>query len=444
MTTYDYDVLYIGSGHGTFDGAIPLGAKGVKVGVIEQDLIGGTCPNRGCNAKIVLDSPVALQRHLADVHGVMPGEVTIDWAANQAHKQTVIAGLPAFIQGLLDDNSVDVLFGRGQLVDAHTVLVAGQPKTADKIVIATGLRPNRLDIPGSAFAHDSEDFMNLSAMPKRLTIIGAGYIAMEFATMANAAGSEVTVLMRGAQALRAYHQPFVEQIITDLSQRGVTFIRETTVTAIQQVADHFVVVGDNDLTLTSDWVLDATGRVPNIAALGLDEVGIAYTDKGIVVNRYLQTTVPNIYAAGDVIDKGQPKLTPTAIFESRYLMHTFSGETVAPIKYPVIPSVVFTSPRLAQAGISVAEAKQHPDDYTIVAHHTPDDWYRQVDQETIGDNILIFNQVHQLVGATEVSPQAENAINALLPAIEFGSEPAEIERLIYLFPTIAASAWGQL
>lgn len=116
MTTYDYDVLYIGSGHGTFDGAIPLGAKGVKVGVIEQDLIGGTCPHRGCNAKIVLDSPVALQRHLADVHGVMPGEVTIDWAANQAHKQTVIAGLPAFIQGLLDDNSVDVLFGRGQLV----------------------------------------------------------------------------------------------------------------------------------------------------------------------------------------------------------------------------------------------------------------------------------------------------------------------------------------
>ena len=125
MTTYDYDVLYIGSGHGTFDGAIPLGAKGVKVGVIEQDLIGGTCPNRGCNAKIVLDSPVALQRHLADVHGVMPGEIKIDWAANQAHKQTVIAGLPAFIQGLLDDNSVDVLFGLLAEGTAYALVVWG-------------------------------------------------------------------------------------------------------------------------------------------------------------------------------------------------------------------------------------------------------------------------------------------------------------------------------
>ncbi|MFR6560471.1 MAG: FAD-dependent oxidoreductase, partial [Weissella confusa] len=203
MANYDYDVLYIGSGHGTFDGAIPLGAKGKKVGVVEQDLVGGTCPNRGCNAKIVLDSPVAMQRHLEEVHGIVNGETKIDWAENQAHKHEVIDGLPAFIQGLMDSTNVDVLFGRGTLADAHTVMVNGEAKTADKIVISTGLRPHRLTIPGSDLAHDSEDFLNLTDMPERLTIIGGGYIAMEFATMANAAGSDVTVILRGKEALKA-------------------------------------------------------------------------------------------------------------------------------------------------------------------------------------------------------------------------------------------------
>lgn len=444
MTTYDYDVLYIGSGHGTFDGAIPLGAKGFKVGVIEQDLVGGTCPNRGCNAKIVLDSPVALQRHFADMHGVMTGEVGIDWATNQSQKRSVIAGLPAFIQGLLDDNTVDVIFGQGVLADAHTVMVDDQPKTAEKIVIATGLRPNRLSVPGSELAHDSEDFMNLSEMPKHVTIIGAGYIGMEFATMANAAGADVTVLMRGTQALRAYYQPFVEQIIDDLTARGVTFLRDTTVTAIKPSGSQLLVQGDDALEVTSDWVLDATGRIPNVEGLGLDEVGVAYGPQGITVDNYLRTSVPNIYASGDVIDKTQPKLTPTAIFESMYLMQTFAGETSEPIDYPVIPSVVFTSPRLAQVGVSVVTAQEHPNDYTIEKNHVPDDWYRQVEQEKIGDNVLIFDHDHKLVGATEVSHKADNVINALLPAIEFKFGPTEVARLVHLFPSIASSAWGQL
>ena len=189
MTAYDYDVLYIGSGHGTFDGAAPLAAKGKKVAVVEQDLIGGTCPNRGCNAKIALDSPVALKRHLEEVHGIVDGDIKINWSENQAHKHEIIAGLPDFIQGLLDSSDIDILFGRGTLVDNHTVKVNGEEKTAENIVLSTGLRPNRLDIPGDDLAHDSEEFMNLSEMPKRVTIIGAGYIAMEFATMAQAAGS---------------------------------------------------------------------------------------------------------------------------------------------------------------------------------------------------------------------------------------------------------------
>ena len=442
VENYDYDVLYLGSGHGTFDGAIPLAAKGVKVAVVEGGLIGGTCPNRGCNAKITLDAPVALQRQLAALNPVITGDTTINWSANMAHKHEVIDGLPDFIGGLLKDNGVEVITGYGKLTAAHSVQVGDQTYTADKIVIATGLHSHRLAIPGSELAHDSEDFLNLTSLPARMTVIGGGYIALELATIANAAGSDVTILLRGQQALRQFHQPFVETVLSDLTDRGVQILRDTQVTALKQADDALQVVTDTQGTLETDWVLDATGRDPNTQNLGLEDVGVAYTDHGITVNDHLQTSVPNIYASGDVIDKEQPKLTPTAIFESMYLSQTFAGETTEPIDYPAIPTVVFTSPRLAQVGVSVAQAQK--DGATVETNHVPDDWYRQVGKESQGDNALIFDAKHHLIGATEVSEQAADVINTLLPAIEFQYSPAEIGRLVHLFPTIGASAWGQL
>ncbi|WP_087128102.1 dihydrolipoyl dehydrogenase family protein [Levilactobacillus brevis] len=442
VENYDYDVLYLGSGHGTFDGAIPLAAKGVKVAVVEGGLIGGTCPNRGCNAKITLDAPVALQQQLAALNPVITGDTTINWSANMAHKHEVIDGLPDFIGGLLKDNGVEVITGYGKLTAAHSVQVGDQTYTADKIVIATGLHSHRLAIPGSELAHDSEDFLNLTSLPARMTVIGGGYIALELATIANAAGSDVTILLRGQQALRQFHQPFVETVLSDLTDRGVQILRDTQVTALKQADDALQVVTDTQGTLETDWVLDATGRDPNTQNLGLEDVGVAYTDHGITVNDHLQTSVPNIYASGDVIDKEQPKLTPTAIFESMYLSQTFAGETTEPIDYPAIPTVVFTSPRLAQVGVSVAQAQK--DGATVETNHVPDDWYRQVGKESQGDNALIFDAEHHLIGATEVSEQAADVINTLLPAIEFQYSPAEIGRLVHLFPTIGASAWGQL
>ncbi|ARN93442.1 glutathione reductase [Levilactobacillus brevis] len=442
VENYDYDVLYLGSGHGTFDGAIPLAAKGVKVAVVEGGLIGGTCPNRGCNAKITLDAPVALQRQLAALNPVITGDTTINWSANMVHKHEVIDGLPDFIGGLLKDNGVEVITGYGKLTTAHSVQVGDQTYTADKIVIATGLHSHRLAIPGSELAHDSEDFLNLTSLPARMTVIGGGYIALELATIANAAGSDVTILLRGQQALRQFHQPFVETVLSDLTDRGVQILRDTQVTALKQADDALQVVTDTQGTLETDWVLDATGRDPNTQNLGLEDVGVAYTDHGITVNDHLQTSVPNIYASGDVIDKEQPKLTPTAIFESMYLSQTFAGETTEPIDYPAIPTVVFTSPRLAQVGVSVAQAQK--DGATVETNHVPDDWYRQVGKESQGDNALIFDAEHHLIGATEVSEQAADVINTLLPAIEFQYGPAEIGRLVHLFPTIGASAWGQL
>lgn len=441
MANYDYDVLYIGSGHGTFDGAIPLAARGKKVGVIESGLIGGTCPNRGCNAKITLDAPVALTRLTEKMQGIVNGNLAINWTANEKHKQEVIEGLPDMIGGLMKSVNIDIIKGHGAFIDAHTVMVDGDEISAENIVISTGQHPHRLDIPGTELAHDSADFMNLTHLPANITIIGAGYISMEFATIANAAGSKVTVITHGDKVLRKFYQPYVNQIVADLKSRGVNFINNAKVTSFEEDGNNFTVNYDGGQVKTN-WILDATGRVPNVDDIGLDKVGVDYSEKGIKVNNHLQTNVDNIYASGDVIDKDQPKLTPTAIFESTYLMHTFAGDTTDPIDYPEIPSVVFTSPRIAKVGVSVEDAKKNG--LTTKENHLPDDWYRQVTKEEIGDNTLVYDKQNHLVGATEISDQAENAINALLPAIVFKFEPAQLERLVTLFPTIAADAWGQI
>ncbi|MCS8588887.1 dihydrolipoyl dehydrogenase family protein [Lactiplantibacillus plantarum] len=436
-----FDVVYLGSGHGTFDGAIPLAACGKKVAVIEADLIGGTCPNRGCNAKITLDQPVALKNQVANFQGYgLRGEPTIDWQANFDHERDVIAGLPDMIAGLMTSAGVTLINGRGTFVDDHTIQVADKTYTADKIVIATGQHPHRLDIPGTELAHDSNDFLNLTTLPHHITVIGAGYIGLEFANMALTAGSQVTLLMRGDQALRQFHQPFVERLLAILVEQGLVLKREWVPTEIKSTGDHFEVLSADD-KITTDWILDATGRQPNTANLGLERIGVDYTAAGITVDDHLQTSVAGIYASGDVLAKDQPKLTPTAIFESQYLTHLFTGDTNAPIKYPAIPSVVFTSPRLAQVG-TLPTSDTH--DVKVTVNDLKDDWFRQTTRDVTGHNLLVTDDQHRLIGAAELGEQAENTINTLLPAIQYQLTPAQREQLVTLFPSIGAAVWSAI
>lgn len=439
-TNYDFDVLYIGAGHATFDGAAPLAETGVRVGVIESGLIGGTCPNRGCNAKITLDEAVKVTREAERLHDVLPNGLSIDWTKNVAHKQAIIDPLPAGLTARLENAGAKIIKGHAVFQDAHTVSVADrQTVTADKIVIATGLKPHRLAIPGTELAHDSEAFMNLKQLPADLVIIGGGYIGMEFATMANAAGAHVTVMLRGDRALRHFYQPYVQQVVDDLEHRGVTFIKNATVQAFEKRGDRLQVNYDDQQQLTTDWILDATGRIPNVDQLGLDRVGVKYDHRGIAVDDHLRTNVANIYAAGDVIASDQPKVTPAAYFASKYLMQLFSGQTSAPIKFPVIPTVVFTSPRIAQAGMSVTAAEQQG--LPITNNDLANYWYYQVDREPLAASKQVHDQAGHLVGVTEISDQAEDAVNALLPAIEFKMDRDQISRLMGLFPSIGYAAW---
>ncbi|ANZ57518.1 glutathione reductase [Fructilactobacillus lindneri] len=435
---YQFDVLYLGSGHGAFNGAIPLAMKGKKLGVIEAGKVGGTCPNRGCNAKISLDMPVKVKQEVDAMQGRgLDGTTTINWKQNVQHEKEVINSLPGAIEESMTSVGIDVIHGYGKLVDGHTIDVDGNQYTANKIVIATGAHYNQLDIPGIELAHNGTAFLNLEDQPQKMTIIGGGYIAIEFATIAAYAGTEVTLLLHHDKALRKFYQPFVEELLTDLEKHGVKIIKNVTPESIEHVNDAYV-VKTNQGDVTSNWVLDATGRNPNVENIGLNTVGVEYDKNGIKVNDHLQTSVDSIYATGDVVDKSVGKLTPTAIFESSYLTKLFSGATTEPIDYPAVPSAVFTSPRIAQVGVSVDEAKANPDKYDVKEANLASDWFRFAMRENKGKTITIFDKKGYLVGMTEISSEADNSIASALPFIEYQISPEKMNDFITLFPTVAS------
>ncbi|GLB46433.1 glutathione reductase [Philodulcilactobacillus myokoensis] len=444
QTKYDYDVLYIGSGHAV-DGVIALAKKGLKVAVVEGDRYGGTCPNWGCNAKIALDEPIKLTKEQKRMKEIVNGNLSINWSQNMKHKHELIDGFSGKQKNEKQAAGIDTIDGWATFVDPHTISVNNKKYSSDKIVIATGQHPNIINLPGNEYAHDSRDFLALDELPKSIAIIGAGYIALEFATIASEAGAKVTILMHRDKVLRQFYQPYVLSVVDELKHDGVSFIKNANVASYSQNDSGYQVHYGNRKILNVDWILDAAGRVPNIKNLNLGKAGVDYDRKGIKVNDHLQSSQANIYASGDVADTGEPKLTPAATFESKYLTKLLSGQKKDAIQFPPIPSTVFTSPRIAQVGVTVDQAKQNPEKYIIKSKNIKDDWYRQVDKEEIAKYTLIFNRQDQLVGAAEVSDHAEDVIDYLYPAIALKLDREKIEYLEpFIFPSIAHDAWKRL
>lgn len=440
-----FDVLFIGSGQGAWNGAIPMSQAGLKVAVIEEGLFGGVCTNRGCNAKITLDKPVELVRTIEQLQGRGFDSVPkINWPDLMAHKHEVIGKLAESNKQKLVDGGVQVIVGHATLVDAKTVKVGDTNYHAQKIVLALGQHPHRLDIPGKEYLHDSTDFLSLPQMPKQLTIIGAGYVGMEFASIANAVGASVNVVVDSHQPLRHFYQPYVKRLVADLRRRGVKFFYDQQVDAVEKTEAGLVLHGSNQFELASDYIVDASGRLPNLTGSGLETLGIATNAHGIEVDNHLQTNVAGVYATGDVVDKPQPKITPTAIFESQYLAQLFTNQTSDTIHYPAIATTVFSSPRISQVGINPNEAEKQPDKYSVEHFEYGDDWFKQVQNELDGGLTLVFDQEHILVGAVEYSNEAVDSINGLLDIIELRLTHEQVQRFIYTFPSIQHSYFRKI
>ncbi|WP_412989339.1 dihydrolipoyl dehydrogenase family protein [Pediococcus siamensis] len=430
----NYDVIFIGSGHANWHAAVALRQAGKSIAIIEKDKIAGTCTNYGCDPKILLDGPFELADRLNQYKGISVSEAPkIDWPQLMAYKHQAIDPLALQMTALFKQLGIAVYMGEGKLTDAHTVAVNDQHLHAETIVLGTGQRAAKLNIPGKEYLHDNQDFLDLPQMPKRMTFIGAGVISLEFATMASELGSEVEVVEFADRALAAFDLQYVMKLVDKLKQKGVHFNFNEAVSEVQKEADHYKVVTNKGHEFVTDYVIDATGRVANTEKLGLEEVGVDFNRSGIVVDSHLRTSVKNIYASGDVIDKQIPRLTPTATFESNYIAQQLLGSS-AEIQYPVVPMVVYGLPRIAQVGVSPEEANGS-DGYHVQAVPYGKQLLFQYKNEVEAEMKLVFDQDNYLVGASIYGEDAPELINLITFIIEGHLTANDLDQKIFAFPS---------
>lgn len=432
----DFDVIFIGSGHACWHGALLLKMAGKKVALVERDVLGGTCTNYGCDAKILLDSPFELKEALDRYRGIgLAQEAQVDWNALMAYKKQVIGFMPQALEGMFGSFGFEVLRGDAHFTDAHTIEAGGKTYTARHFVIGTGQEYIPLDIPGKEYFHNSRDFLSLDELPAHLTFVGAGIISMEFASIALSLGRQVDIVTDTDTALAMYPQEYVKKIVSKMEAQGARFYWNAKVTEIVKTGETYTLKGADGLSIDTDYLLVAVGRRANVDGLGLDALGIRYSGRGIVVDDHLRTAVRHIYASGDVIDKTVPKLTPTAEFESNYIALDILNPLNPAIHYPVIPNLVFTLPRIAQVGVSRREAEASPSEFRIeeVAFGQTMSWLNKNEQEA--HITYIFDRKNHLVGAAVFSDDAGSYIDVLTLIIHEKLGIKELGKMVFAFPT---------
>ena len=365
MGNFDYDVLYIGTGHAAWHGALILAQAGKKIAFAERDLTGGTCTNYGCDAKALLDGPAELVSALERYKDLgLSADKKMDWPKFIEYKHQVIDPLATVMTGMLTNAGFQIIRGSAEFIDKNTVKIGDQTVTAENIVICAGQNDFKLDSPGKEYMHTSREILDLPELPGHITFIGAGIISMEFASLLTQFGVKATVIEFADRALLAYSEEYSNRIVDKLKAAGVDFHFGESLASIEKNGDKYIAKTSSGFTVETDYILAATGRRANVDGLGLENAGIEYSPRGIKVDDHMRTTAENIYASGDVVDKTIPKLTPTATFESNYIALSILGNPL-PIQYPAVPNVVFTLPRIAAAGITVNQAQKEPDKYRI-------------------------------------------------------------------------------
>lgn len=437
-----YDDILIGSGPAAYKMANLLAKTNRKVLVVEGFEYGGTCPNYGCEPKIFLEGAArtVLQSQQLLGRGISQ-PAKLDWEALMQTKLKRFDPWPGETRDIIK-KSYDIEDGYASFVDNHTITVNGHQYRADHIIIATGQTPNILDIPGKEYLHTSYDLLSLKELPQRITIIGAGFVGLELATLVAAAGAEVTIVVHSDRVLREFTKAEDEVLVNAMKQRGIKFSFNTDTQKVSQRKDGLLVI-TNHGEVQADYVLDATGRHPNIEKLALENTDIEYDRHGINVDDHLMTTVDGVYAIGDVVNRKQPKLTPVAEFEGQYLFDYLTGKTDQDIVYPTIGQAAFTFPEVARAGVN-------PDDVVDDSNYQIKKVSLKYGSLYAGQNdqistlTLVFKD-QQLVGASEIGDYAADDINNFLPIIGLKINGKEYrQKVMVIYPTLGDKVAGLL
>ncbi|MCO4773888.1 MAG: glutathione-disulfide reductase [Deltaproteobacteria bacterium] len=439
MSDFDYDYFVIGAGSGGVRSSRIAASLGARVAICEDNRLGGTCVNVGCVPKklLVYGSSYGPDMEDAAGFGWTIGERTFSWADLIAAKDKEIARLNTVYGRILRTAGVTVHEGRGVLIDKNTVDVAGTRYTAEHILITTGGRPWVPPIPGADLGITSDEVFDLPEQPKRAVIIGSGYIGVEFAGIFNSIGSETTMIYRSALPLRSFDEDVRSCLSEEMEKRGVHLLRDTRIECLERRADGAidVVLGDQEV-VTADMVLFATGRVPNTAGMGLEEAGVELGERGgIEADSFYATSVPGIWALGDVID--QVQLTPVALAEGMVLARRLFGGVRGRVQYEVLPTAVFSQPNVGTVGLTERDARARGSVRIYKSHFRPMKHTISGRDERTFMKIIVDDVSDVVLGVHMVGPDAGEIIQGFAVAMTCGATKAQFDATIGIHPTAA-------
>lgn len=444
--TEHFDYLVIGGGSGGIASANRAGEHGAKVGLIEARNLGGTCVNLGCVPKKVMWYVAKLMGDLdlySEGYGIEFFEdPQLNFKKLKEHRDEYIEFLHSAYQKGLDSNNVEHIKGYGKIVDKNTVDVDGVEYTADHILIATGGRPKRLDIPGAEYGIDSDGFFDLEELPESIAIIGGGYIGVEISGLLRTFGVESHVFEFLPSVLATFDSIIKEGYMEIAEEEGFvdTIHTEASVQEVEKKGDKYILHFEDGSTHETDLVLWATGRAPNVENIGLENVGVELNELGFIkVDQYQNTTVDNIYSVGDVL--GILNLTPVAIAAGRQLSERlFNHKKEAKVDYTNVPSVVFTEPPIGAVGLTEDEAVAEYGEGNIKVYTSI---FTSM-HSSITDNrqktymkLVCAGDDEKIVGLHGIGQGMDEMLQGFGVAIKMGATKADFDETVAIHPTAA-------
>ncbi len=471
MSDFDYDLFVIGGGSGGVRAARVAAAGGAKVALAEDNRMGGTCVIRGCVPKKLMVFASGYREGFSEAraYGWDVKDGDFQWPVFRDHLNNELDRLEGVYRKLLDGSGVEIFDARAKLADAHTVEVGGETKTAKHILVATGGHPVRPDMANAHLGIVSDDIFNLDALPKRLLIVGGGYIACEFACIMAGLGVEVTQYYRGAQILRGFDDEARGLIAEMMREQGINLHLGTNIVEMGAAdADHTAswTGTDSDAAMGAsarsagdlvpeggkgrpiwvkstngqegvfDQVLFATGRSPNTRDMGLEEIGVEIGRRGeIVVDEYSQTAVPSVYAIGDVTNR--VNLTPVAIREGMAFVETVFNGNPTPVDHDLIPSAVFTTPEYGTVGLTEEAAREQEEVEIYCTSFRPMQTAFAGKPWRVLMKLVVSKASRKVLGCHIVAPGAGEMIQLAGIAVKMGATKEDFDRTVAVHPTMS-------
>jgi glutathione reductase (NADPH) len=441
MADYDFDLLVIGAGSGGVRAARVAAELGARVAVIESGKVGGTCVNAGCVPKKLLVYAAEFARAFADAPGYGYAHVTpaFDWPRLIAHKDREIARLNQVYERALQTAGVALLRGYARFEDEHTVSIGARRVSGRFILLAVGSAPRKSDIPGGELAITSDEVFSLARLPERVTLVGAGYIGLEFAGMFRALGAVTQLVHHRDQILSHFDHDVREHMAGVLRKQGMDVRCGVEVRRIERARAGQGLIAElsDGSSVLSDLVLFAIGRAPRTAGIGLPEIGIELDDDGAVrVDEYGRSSIEHVFAVGDC--NGGTTLTPIAIAEGQAVARTMFGPAPVPIEHRNVPTAVFSLPAIAHVGMTEEEAREGGRELDVYrSQFTPLKHALSGRDEQCLVKLVVDRRTQRVLGCHMVGADAPEIIQGLAIAVHMGATKADFDRTLGLHPTAA-------